>query len=220
MDTICIIFRGENIRPNVNVMQNIINWKQFIFNNLKNNNYKYDIVFITYDSDILEKLKNELKPKDVLLYPLKPNYDGQIYNFDKVNNYILSNINNYSRFLILRFDIIYNIPICKWNNWDKKGIILPSKDITWQKSKLYNDIIFILDKEYSKIFDNAVKYMLDVNDIPKSKRIYDSYNSMPHHIGQYLFMNNHDIILIYDEILDGVINHPLYKFARLVKPIT
>ena len=215
MKKICIIFRGENMRPNVDISKNIINWKSQIFDDLKNNNYDYDIIFVTYESSILEDIKNELNPKEVLIYPFKNGDEGQIYNFEKVNNFILSNKNNYSRFLILRFDIVYNIPLCSWNNWYKKGIILPSKDITWKSSKLYNDLVFILDKEYIDTFNDAVKYMLNINNTPKQNR-YSFHHAMPHHIGQYLYLNNYNIILIYDEILCGVNNHPLYKFSRLV----
>lgn len=215
MEKICIIFRGENMRPNVDMNKNIINWKNQIFDDLKNNNYDYDIIFVTYESPIIEDIKNELNPKEVLLYPFKNNHEGQIYNFEKVNDFIISNKNVYNRFLILRFDIVYNIPLCNWNNWDKKGIILPSKDITWQNTKFYNDLVFILDNEYIEIFDNAVKYMLNINNIPKENR-YSHHVAMPHHIGQYLYLNSYNIILIYDKILCGFNNHPLYKFSRLV----
>jgi len=215
MKKICIIFRGENIRPNVDITKNIINWKCQIFDNLKKHNYDYDIIFVTYESPILNSIKNELNPKEIIIYPFENNSTGQIHNFEKVNDVISCNKNNYNRFLILRFDIVYNIPICSWNNWNQNGIILPSKDITWQNSKLYNDVVFIVDAEYIEIFDNAVKYMLNVNNIPLHDRL-SSNVAMPHHIGQYLYLNNHNIILIYDAILCGVNNHPLYKFARLV----
>jgi hypothetical protein len=76
-------------------------------------------------------------------------------NFNNVNKYIQLNTDNYTRFVILRFDIIYNINITQWNQWNSNGIILPSKDITWNNTFLYNDIVFIIDSDY-KIFNDAV----------------------------------------------------------------
>lgn len=212
MTNICVIFRGEHIRQKVNIDLNIQNWQRTIFDSLKQNNYTYDLVFITYESPVLNDLKLKLNPKEILTYTLQNNNIGQVYIFNKVNNYISDNINNYDRFVILRFDIVYNISICNWYNWDKSGIILPSKDATWCNTKLYNDIIFIIDSDMYNIFNNACKYMLNINDVPKELR-YCHHDAMPHHIGQYLYLNNNNIILIYDEILDGL-NHPLYKFSR------
>lgn len=165
---------------------------------------------------MLEYLKSEVKPNEVILYPYRNNDDeqSQIYNFDKVNDYIQINKTKFDRFVILRFDIIYNIPITQWNCWDNNGIILPSKDITWNTTLLYNDIVFIIDKDYD-IFNEAVKYMMNLNSVPKHLR-YSHHSSTPHNIGQYLLFNNYNIILMYDKILDGVYNHPLYKFCRTI----
>ena len=208
---ICIIFRGENVRPNVRLDKNIENWNTTIFGDLNNN---YHITFITYDSDMLEYLKSEVKPNEVILYPYKNTDDNQIHNFNKVNDYIQINKNKFDRFVILRFDIIYNIPITQWNHWNSNGIILPSKDKTWNYTRLYNDILFIINKDYD-IFNEAVKYMMNLNSVPKHLR-YTFHDSMPHHIGQFLYFNNYNIIFMYDEILDGVYNHPLYKFSRTI----
>jgi hypothetical protein len=204
------------LRPNVDTIKNIINWKSQILDNLTENNYDYDIILITYESSILNNITNELKPKKVLIYPFENGNEGQLHNFEKVNDFMLSNKNNYNRFLILRFDIVYKIPICRWNNWNKNGIILPSKDISWLNSKLYNDIVFIVDTESIEIFDNAVKYMLNVNNISLHDRLSTNV-VMPHHIGQYLYLNNYNIILIYDKVLCGVNNHPLYALSRLIR---
>lgn len=189
---LCIIFRGETVRPNVRLDKNIDNWNTTIFNDLKNNNHitSCHIAFITYDSNMIEYLKSEINPDEVILYPFQPdNYYGQIYNFDKVNDYIQINKNKFDRFVILRFDIIYNIPITQWNHWNSCGIILPSKDITWNHTRLYNDLVFIIDKDYD-IFNEAVKYMMNLNNVPKHLR-YTFHDSMPHHIGQFLLFNNY-----------------------------
>jgi hypothetical protein len=94
-----------------------------------------------------------------------------------------------------------------------KSIIIPSKDITWHSTKFYNDIIFIIDKEYYNIFNTAVEYMLRVDKIPISMRI-SHHNAMPHHIGQYLFLNDLNLDTMYDGLYDTVVNHPLYIFQR------
>lgn len=197
---ICIIFRGENVRPNVKLDKNIENWNSTIFNDLKNNNRitSHYIAFITYESDMLDYLISNINPNEVILYPYRNNDDGQsqIHNFDKVNNYIQKNKNAFDRFVILRFDIIYNIPITQWNCWDSYGIILPSKDITWNSTLLYNDIIFIIDKDYD-IFNEAVKYMMNLNNVPKHLR-YSHHDSTPHNIGQFLYFNKYNIILMYE----------------------
>jgi hypothetical protein len=213
---ICIIFRGENVRPNVHLDKNVENWKTTIFNNIINNNYDPYITFITYDSNMLDYLKKEINPNEVILYPYRNNDDGQsqIYNFEKVNDYIQINKNKFDRFVILRFDIIYNINITRWNCWTETGIILPSKDITWNSTLLYNDLVFIIDKDYD-IFNEAVKYMMNLNNIPKHMR-YSHHDSTPHNIGQYLFLKSYNIILMYNETLDGIYNHPLYKFSKTI----
>ncbi len=67
---LCIIFRGETVRPNVRLDKNIENWNATIFNDLKNNNHitSYHIAFITYDSNMIEYLKSEVNPDEVILY--------------------------------------------------------------------------------------------------------------------------------------------------------
>ena len=220
MDKLCIIFRGENLRQNVNTDLNIINWNKTIFDDLKKNKYEYDIVFITYNTLILDNLICKLKPKNVELYPQQiycpeESYKGQMYHFNKVNDFMLLHKNKYSRFIILRFDIVYNIPITLWNNWNKNGIILPSKDVSYYTTKLYNDIIFIVDNDYINIFNDAFKYALNIDNTPINKRI-SHHPGMPHHIGQYLeLQRDPHIYLIYDAVIDGVQNHPLYKFSRM-----
>lgn len=216
MKKICVIFRGENERPSVNMHLNINNFQKYIFNNLKDNNYIFDIIFITYESILLNNLIEKMQPKQVLLY--KKNCDtgkyntGQIDNFNEVNNFILKNLNEYDRFVILRFDIVYNIPICNWNNWYQNGIIIPSKDMSWNQTKFYNDLIFIADKEHIKNFNDAVEYMMKVNILPLQIKLSD-HVAMPHHIGQYLYLNNITFYLMYDEIIDARY-HPLHKFSR------
>jgi hypothetical protein len=61
MKRLCLIFRGENKRDyikSISAIENIKNWREMLFDDLKNKNeYAYDIVFVTYDSEILEELK-------------------------------------------------------------------------------------------------------------------------------------------------------------------
>jgi hypothetical protein len=133
--------------------------------------------------------------------------------YNKKSNYNKKNKNIYERFVILRFDIIYKIRITQWPKWNMKSIILPCKDITWHSTKLYNDIIFIIDQDYCDIFNSAVGYMLNIDKMPISSRI-SHHNSMPHHIGLYLYLNNLKLDTMYEGLYDTVVNHPLYIFQR------
>lgn len=203
----CIIFRGENERNYRNYVDsrlNVPNWETNIFNDLRNNGIEYDIVFITYESNILESLKTMIPTKEVILCEKKES--SQIKNFHIVDEYMKKK-DKYDRFIILRFDVYYKQKITTWNNWNQKhSICLPNKDTTWNQTRFYNDLIFIIDSDRLCDFNKAVEYMLYSTHI-------DNYPSMPHHIGQYLYMNKIPFHLIYDQLYDGIKNHPLYSMT-------
>ena len=61
MKKICIIFRGENERPKVNINININNLKKYIFDDLSVNNYNFEVIFVTYESSSLNNLIEKIK---------------------------------------------------------------------------------------------------------------------------------------------------------------
>ena len=217
MKRLCLIFRGENKRDyikTISALENINNWREMLFNPLKTNNeYEYDIVFVTYDSDILEDLKKEVGPKDVIINN-KEN-SSQVTLFSTVNEYIQEHKSIYDRFVILRFDIIYKLRITEWPKWSINSITVPCKDESWDSTKFYNDIVFIVDQGYYDVFNMAVEYMVNIKNTPIPQRI-SFHSEMPHHIGQYLHINKLKLDIMYEGLYNGVINHPLYIFTRTI----
>ena len=207
---ICILFRGE-IERNCHGISNpcihYTNWQKNIFTDLSNSGYNFDIIFITYPCNSIDILKDKLHPKEIILLPFENS--SQINTFSKTNDYIQTHQSEYDRFIILRFDIIYKLNITQWNHWNSTNIILPNKDITWNETKFYNDILFIIDTPKVEDFDKAVQYMLSINNTPIQKR-FCYHMGMPHHIGQYLYIHRIPFELMYDTILEGTKNHPLY----------
>jgi hypothetical protein len=55
--------------------------------------------------------------------------------------------------------------------------------------------------------------MLNIDKMPISMRI-SHHAAMPHHIGQYLYLNDLNLDTMYDGLYDTVVNHPLYIFQR------
>lgn len=210
---VCIIFRGENERNYegyVNACNYVENWKKTLFNDLEENGYDYDIVFVTYESNILNELKAKINPKEIII--CEKEGSSQHTNFNIATQYIIKNRDIYERFVVLRFDIIYKLNVTKWNSWDKKGIIILNKDSSWNHTKFYNDIIFIVDNTEIDNFRKGVEYMMNIDSIPVNLRI-SHHRAMPHHIGQYLYINNIEFITMYDISYDGL-SHPLYEFVR------
>jgi hypothetical protein len=203
---ICIIFRGEHIRNNdlknkgrnyVDILLCWNNLKYSIYNDIINNNNECDIALITYDSYMIEQIKNIINPKYIVLNT----QINQTTNFNNVITFIDNHKNNYDRFVIIRCDIIYRIPITKWNNWDKTGIILVNKDVHWPKQKLYSDILFIVDSNYIDIFKNA--YYLSIVGTDHI-----------HKLGYYLYINNISFYLIYDDYYHNGF-HPLFSMLSI-----
>ena len=137
MKRLCLIFRGENKRDyikSISAIENIINWREMLFDDLKNKNeYAYDIVFVTYDSEILYELKKEIGPTDVIINNKENSSQASL--FGTVNEYIQGHKTIYDRFVILRFDIIYKVAITDWPKWAINSITVPCKDITWNSTK-------------------------------------------------------------------------------------
>uniref|UniRef100_A0A6C0I0Z0 Uncharacterized protein n=1 Tax=viral metagenome TaxID=1070528 RepID=A0A6C0I0Z0_9ZZZZ len=209
---ICIIYRGEHERnyiQYINSLNNVNNWQKYIFSDLQKHNYIFDIIFITYNTTILNELKDKMNPKEIIL--CETENSSQVNNINIVNEYVQKNKDIYDRFIILRFDIIYKTPITTWKYWYETGITVPGKDITWESTKFCNDILFMIDKSHVHHFDDAVNYMLSIDTLPVENRM-DKYQPMPHHIGQYLYHNNIHVNFMYH--IESGTNHPHYIFVR------
>jgi hypothetical protein len=210
---VCIIFRGETIRDYIkaiNTFDNVENIKTYILDDLHENGIEYEIVLVTYEHEILSKFQKFYNVKDGNIIYCE--YISQVDNLNEVNKYIQKNKNQYDRFIILRFDIIYKIKITKWNNFYNNGIIVPNRDTTYDTTLFCNDIIFMIDKPYIEIFNNAIEYMMSVK---KNMNKCLNYSSMPHSIGRYLVTNNLPITYMFEEKY-YVLDHPIYAFQRLL----
>jgi hypothetical protein len=217
-----IVFRGEIERLRydgyANACIHYTNWQKYIFQDLEANGYEFDIIFVTYFSDKLEKLKKEINPKEIVL--CEKENSSQIKTLSIVNDYIQTHKNEYDRFIILRFDIFYKNKITQWNQWNSRGFILPNKDISWEETMFYNDILFIIDSNSLEHFNRAIDYMMTIEPIPDDLRINPNqmikkhYHAMPHHIGQYFLIYNLPFEVMYEGLYEGTKNHPLYLFAR------
>jgi len=193
---ILYIFRGENLRDKrgpQSALDCINNWRETLFLN----QLEYDIAFITYDSPILDKLVNELKPKYVDIREKI----SQRENMKNVMNFIKEN-KNYDRYVILRFDFVYKIKIINWNNWDKTGIIFTSRDVHWPKLKFIHDILFIVDKH--SIDNFVIAYLAPYRD--------DGL-AIPH----YLIQNNIPFYFIIEGYYHMHIKHPLHVILNTEK---
>lgn len=187
---ICFLYRGETVRGSANSLNNVENWQTMLFKDLPPQDY--DITFITYESPVLELLTSFLKPKTVLI---KPSI-SQIQNMRDVADYCLENKDIYDRFIILRFDVLYRIPLLSWNIWKEPGITLVNRDAHWYDEKLYSDHVFIVDKGFIE---------------PFRKGVYHT-TRQPHQVGQYLTLHKVPINLIYNTFHNND-SHPLYTMS-------
>lgn len=195
---ICILFRGENIRfsrGTMNSLDNISNWNKYLYESLTSQGHSVDTTLVTYETGIIEALSHALNIRDVILEPKI----SQVENMKHLVNYMKTNKDNYDRFIVLRFDFIYRIPIIEWPNWNESGILLTNRDEHWCRSRLYHDGIFVVDSHMVDIFNYSV------HQLPPGR--------LPHDCG--LFFHNNDIpfYLMYNEFFTFAKN-PLYALAN------
>ena len=206
---ISIIFRGDNLRYQdgiaLNSCLNVSNWKKTIFDDLREAGHNIDIVFITYPSAILDELTTLIAPSSVILIP----NISQSYNFNQVGKYITDNSDNYDRFIILRFDLIYKMRITNWNKWYKDDLVLclcPDQDNNYRG--WVNDFMFIVDKNRIYHFTKGIEFMSN----------YNGNYKLPHFIGEYFLNNNLEIDKIYNDDLPDHDN-PLWIWTKRLIPI-
>lgn len=201
---VCIIFRGETIRKShedrnrkyIDILMCWDNLKKTLVDDLVENGHECEIVFITYPCEIIDKIKEIINPKEILLAA----QEHQSKNFRDVVTYMNMNGNIYDRFVILRCDFIYRFGITKWPKWDENGIIVVNRDVHWPTQLLYSDILFIVDR----------------NKIPEFTFAFSQtkHNNILHDIPLYLYINNIPFHLMYDSYYHMNI-HPLHALASL-----
>jgi len=192
---ICFLFRGENerfTRGYMNSLDNIKNWEEFLFNDVISDNNTYDIVFHTYNSNLLEMLTDILKPK----YSEINESISQVVNCKNIAKWLREHKHEYDRFVIIRFDILYKIPITKWKYWHKNGLFIINRDKHWLDEKLCSDFVFISDS-------NTIDYLA---------KAFEYTRRQAHQVSQYFYLNDIPFLILYDEVYN-IHNHPLY-FVR------
>jgi len=202
---VALIFRGEHIRKPEECLHDqsrkyidaLIcwnNWKATLINDLKNKGNQVDIIFITYYSDLLEKLKETMNPKHVELYEKTDSLEI----FEKAIDFMIKQENEYDRFLILRFDVRYRVPITSWPKWNEQGVFMVNRDVNWNSIKVYDDIVFPVDKGYCNLFKTAY---------------YETKTYYPlRGLGTFFYQNKIPFQLMYE---DGyhILEHPLHSLA-------
>ena len=199
---VCLLFRGENERVHpkrgyMNSCFNIENWETTLFNDLKSAGHTYDIVFHTYETRSLEMLTSLLVPKYVEINPSV----SQVTNCKNVADWIILHKNEYDRFIIIRFDIIYRIKITEWPKWNEKGLFIVNREKHWLDERLCTDFVFIADKNSVEDLVGALRYT----------------RRQAHQVLQYFYLNDIQFHLMYDEVYT-IENHPLYLIVGLEPP--
>ena len=200
---VCIIFRGENVRENhrdtnrkyIDILMCWNNIQKTMIDDLRNQGHSFDIAFVTYQSVILEEIKNTISPPHLLLHE----QINQSTNFQNVVSFMRDHQSEYDRFVILRCDFRYRFPITQWPKWQENGIFLVNKDVHWPRDKLYSDILFMVDSPEFGVFSTAFE---------------GSRGETIHGLGQYLYNHHHSFHLLYDGYYH-MDNHPLFSLASL-----
>ena len=195
---ICFIFRGDilrNDRPSV-LESAIFNWFETIFKHLDRNEIK--VVFITYESFILEELAKVLGANEIIINKRI----SQLQNMNDVGDYMKKNKDNYSRFVIMRFDVLYRYEIHSWNKWNQEGIIIVSPDIHYFDERYVDDLLFIVDSYAVEPFVQALNLCM----------------YQPHEVGIYLTTNFIPFHLMYSDCFPNT-HHPLYILNNIGDPI-
>jgi hypothetical protein len=171
------------------------NWKKHICDDLINNGNECDIAFVTYPSKIIEKIKNLINPKHMIL--------NKCTTRRKIFEDVLQFMNDhkeYDRFVILRCDFTYSFDITKWRKWKETGIFIVNRDVHWSTTKYCGDVMFIVDSKNIPHFEFGFK-----NSI---------CDDTMHGISKVLYNNNIPFHLMYNEYYH-MDKHPLHSLASL-----
>lgn len=174
---------------------NLENWQKYLFQPLVSSGHTFDVVLATYETQIVELLAQMLHAKETLLKPQV----SQVENMKTVVNYMKDHKDEYDRFIILRFDILYKIMIDKWPTWNEFGLHLVNRDKHWVREHLYEDFVFLVDSPWVDLFHTAVHQL--------------GPGRLPHDCGRYFYENDIPILLMYESFHPNHAN-PLHAFAR------
>lgn len=192
---VALIFRGINIRHKSGQFHSALaavdNWQNMIINDLKSKNIDFDVIFITYPSDILNSLVEKMNAIEVTT----EGYSSQAENMRSVSDYIVKNKDKYDKFVVMRFDFIYKMPITEWPHFNSPGITLPNKDVTYEKTKYYSDYFFMLSNDSADLFKQSVYQV----------------RSLPHEVGAWLTHNNISFNVMCDGYYYDHRDHPVYE---------
>jgi hypothetical protein len=193
---ICFIFRGEvlrNDRPPV-LEEALLNWFETIFKHFDRN--IINIVFITYDCHIavVKELGRLLEASEIIMNKRI----SQLQNMNDVGEYMKKYKEKYSRFIIMRFDVMYRYEIHSWNKWHQEGIIIVSPDSHYFDERYVADFVFIVDSYRVEPFVKSLNLC-----------IYQ-----PHEVGIYLTTNFIPFHLMYNDFFPNN-THPLYILNKM-----
>lgn len=204
---VALIFRGDVVRTGpanrnrmyVDALMCWDNWKKTLVEDLLGRGHTCETAFITYENEILIKIKEMINPKYIELHEKKT----QRENFRNVIQFMKKHNAEYDRFIILRCDFRYRIPITSLQKWNETGIFLVNKDVHWPSQKLYSDAIFMVDASHVDLFQIAFKYDTRGRD----------YDDM-HGLGSCLYENDISFHIIYDDYYH-MTEHPMYAIASI-----
>jgi hypothetical protein len=198
---ICIIFRGEIHRAHrTSALEDAFyNWIETIFKHFYSS--EVNIVFITYDChiDLVKEVGRLVQATEIIMNKKI----SQLQNMNDVGEYMKNNKEKYSRFIIMRFDVLYRYDIHSWNKWHQEGIIIVSPDIHYFDERYVTDLLFIVDSYAVEPFVKALK--LCVN-LPHEVGIYLTTNFIPYHLMYTDFFSNN--------------THPLYSLNKIGDAVT
>lgn len=195
------IFRGDNEREQLNDRRytNILiaweNIKETLINDTINNGHTYDIAFITYKSNICDKIVKVINPKYFIIKEKLTQYD----NAKDVLTFIKEKKNDYDRFFIFRCDMAYKYHLSKWPMLEQKGIFLLARDINWPSLKFCMDFFIIVDNEYIvSLYDSVFNIRIMLPTL--------------HGLGTVLYEKNIPHIYLYDDYYHGHSKNPLISW--------
>ena len=159
-----------------------------------------DTYFVTYDSNMVDKIREVCQPKRIDIHPKV----SQIENFAFVVDLMQRTRDQYDRFIVARCDIRYRLRINDWPNWGRHGIILVGRDRCWPSKRLYDDHLFIVDSNSVDVFQQAFRF----RQWPEEDL---------HGMGRYLYLHYHQFHLMYDEYYScfNAPPHPLLMQAGI-----
>lgn len=158
------------------------NYQQFIFNNLKNNNYEIDVFISTYDSDKKQDIIDKYKPVSYRFdsynkkqKPTKCLAVNIVNVIELMNNYISNNNTSYEFIILTRFDLLFRRNILDIIENNSK-ILIPW---THRNNEIIDDNLIISNEKFMNCYLECAKMVRD----KKIFRMHCVYRSLSNMIG-------------------------------------